>query len=124
MTKAAVAYAIDFAKFVEAYYNGQQLPRFRIRVDGQEEVYYDEDEYNKRLEELKDRIDAQQEQSDHRRLNFLHHAVTLDQRQRDRQHRGACCPDSGPMPKVWIIGCSDVKHLIDNLPQDQRQKRQ
>jgi len=53
---------INFAKFVEAYYDGSQLPRFRIRVDGQEEVYHDEDEYNKRLDELKDRVDLQQEQ--------------------------------------------------------------
>jgi len=53
---------INFAKFTEAYYDGSQLPRFRICVDGQEEVYHDEDEYNKRLDELKDRIDLQQEQ--------------------------------------------------------------
>jgi len=50
---------IKFAEFVLAYYDGTRLPRFRICVDGQEEIYYDEAEYEKRLNELKDRIEAQ-----------------------------------------------------------------
>ena len=50
---------ISFADFVQAYYNGTQLPRFRIRVQGQEEIYYERAEYEKRLGELKDRIEAQ-----------------------------------------------------------------
>jgi len=50
---------INFADFVQAYYNGTQLPRFRICVEGAEEIYYDKAEYEKRLDELKERIDAQ-----------------------------------------------------------------
>ena len=46
---------IHFPDFVQAYYNGRQLPRFRIRIGDQQEVYYGEDEYTKRLEELKGR---------------------------------------------------------------------
>ena len=43
---------IRFADFVGAYYNGKELPEFRIVVEGQEEIYYDKDEYEARLEEL------------------------------------------------------------------------
>jgi len=52
---------IKFTDFLQAYYDGTQLPRFRICVDGQEEIYYDKAEYEKRLDELKDRIEAQAE---------------------------------------------------------------
>jgi len=52
---------IKFADFLQAYYDGTQLPRFRICIDGQEEIYYDKAEYEKRLDELKDRIEAQAE---------------------------------------------------------------
>jgi len=50
---------INFADFVQTYYEGNRLPRFRIRVQGQEEIYYERSEYEKRLDELKERIEAQ-----------------------------------------------------------------
>jgi DNA gyrase subunit B len=49
---------IKFTDFVQAYYDGSQLPRFRICAEGQEEIYYDVDEYEKRADELKERIKA------------------------------------------------------------------
>jgi DNA gyrase subunit B len=49
---------INFAEFVEAYYDGNQLPCFRICVEGQEDVYYKRDAYEKRLDKLKGRIKA------------------------------------------------------------------
>lgn len=49
---------INFADFVQAYYDGKRLPRFRICVGGQEEVYYVRAEYEKRLDELKQRTDT------------------------------------------------------------------
>ena len=52
---------INFADFVQSYYDGTQLPRFRVCIEGQEEVYYDRAEYEKRLAELKERIEAQPE---------------------------------------------------------------
>ncbi len=55
---------IRFADFVQAYYNGRQLPRFRIRINGQEDIFYDKAEYEKRLAELTDRIEAQVETED------------------------------------------------------------
>jgi DNA gyrase subunit B len=49
---------IKFADFVRAYYDGKQLPCFRICVEGQEEIYYEMDEYEKRVDELKKRTKA------------------------------------------------------------------
>jgi len=49
---------INFAEFIEAYYDDRQLPRFRICAEGQEEIYYDVDEYEQRLDELKGHVKA------------------------------------------------------------------
>jgi len=49
---------INFAEFVKAYYDGSQLPCFRICIEDQEEIYYKRDAYEKRLDELKERIKA------------------------------------------------------------------
>ncbi len=50
---------INFSEFVEKNYDGKQLPCFRICVEGQHEIYYERDEYEKRLDDLKDRIKIQ-----------------------------------------------------------------
>jgi len=55
---------INFAEFVRAYYQGNQLPQFRICAQGQQEFFCDEDEYEKRLEELSDRLNIQTESGD------------------------------------------------------------
>jgi DNA gyrase subunit B len=52
---------IKFSDFVEAYYDGTRLPRFRVCIEGQEEIYYERGEYEKRLDELRRRIEAQAE---------------------------------------------------------------
>jgi len=54
---------IQFADFVQAYYDGKRLPQFRIWADGQEEIYYNRDEYDKRLDELSERLKAQEQDS-------------------------------------------------------------
>jgi DNA gyrase subunit B len=48
---------INFIDFVSAYYNPDKggLPAFRLRVEDQQEIYYDRDEYEKRVSELKER---------------------------------------------------------------------
>jgi DNA gyrase subunit B len=44
---------ITFSDFVRDYYDGQRLPRFMIRCQGQEpEVYHEAGEYEKRLDQL------------------------------------------------------------------------
>ncbi len=55
---------INFDDFVAAYYNGSQLPQFLIRAEGQEEIYYERDGYEKRLDELKQRTKARAQNQD------------------------------------------------------------
>ncbi|MHC4637489.1 MAG: toprim domain-containing protein [Planctomycetota bacterium] len=45
---------ITFTDFIRAYYNGENLPQFRISISGQEEVFYDKTEYEKRTDELEE----------------------------------------------------------------------
>jgi len=51
---------INFADFVSAYYNPLKggLPPFRLCAEGQEEIYYKREEYEKRVNELKERTKA------------------------------------------------------------------
>ena len=48
---------IHFTDFVEAYYNPSKggLPQFRICFEDQEEIFYERNKYEKRLDELKER---------------------------------------------------------------------
>ncbi len=43
---------VTFIDFVRAHYDGQRLPRFLVRHQGAEEVYYEVGEYEQRLAEL------------------------------------------------------------------------
>ncbi|MHC4647379.1 MAG: DNA topoisomerase (ATP-hydrolyzing) subunit B [Planctomycetota bacterium] len=70
---------IKFADFVQTYYDGSQLPRFRIRIEGQDEVYYDRAEYDKRLDELKGRIKAQPEDEELIVSEELHEVARINQ---------------------------------------------
>jgi DNA gyrase subunit B len=49
---------INFADFVQSYYGGSELPQFHICVGDQEEIYYVRAEYEKRLDELKQRTNT------------------------------------------------------------------
>ncbi|HUT30780.1 MAG TPA: DNA topoisomerase (ATP-hydrolyzing) subunit B [Sedimentisphaerales bacterium] len=53
---------IKFDDFVQSYYNGSELPRFRICTEGPDEFYYDKAEYEKRLEELARTREQEQEE--------------------------------------------------------------
>jgi DNA gyrase subunit B len=46
---------INFFEFVSAYYNPDKggLPAFRLSIEGQEEIYYEREQYEKRVNELK-----------------------------------------------------------------------
>jgi len=48
---------INFTDFIRAYYSTSKggLPQFRICTEGQEEIYYKREEYEKRVDELKER---------------------------------------------------------------------
>ena len=45
---------INFVEFIENYYDGAKLPCFRICVEQEQELYYERDDYEERLEELKE----------------------------------------------------------------------
>ena len=49
--------SINFTDFIRAYYSTSKggLPQFRICTEGQEEIYYKREEYEKRVDELKER---------------------------------------------------------------------
>jgi DNA gyrase subunit B len=49
---------IKFVDFIQTHYDGRQLPRFRICTEGREEIYYEIDEYEKRVDELKEHTKA------------------------------------------------------------------
>jgi DNA gyrase subunit B len=49
---------IKFVDFIHTCYDGKQLPRFRICTEGRQEIYYEVDEYEKRVDELKERTRA------------------------------------------------------------------
>jgi DNA gyrase subunit B len=70
---------IKFVEFVKAYYDGTQLPRFRICVEGQEEVYYEKSEYEKRLDELSEPIKAQSEDEESVVAEELHEVTRINQ---------------------------------------------
>jgi DNA gyrase subunit B len=46
---------IKFDEFVRDYCNGKGLPMFRIRSEGRDEIFHDKDDFEKRVDELKDR---------------------------------------------------------------------
>jgi DNA gyrase subunit B len=48
---------INFVDFVQAYYDGKELPQFHICVGGQEEVYYVRAKYEKQRDKLKQGTD-------------------------------------------------------------------
>lgn len=49
---------IAFQDFVKRYYNGDQLPEYILRVQGEEEVFYQAENYEKRLDELENTNEA------------------------------------------------------------------
>ncbi|MHC4720588.1 MAG: DNA topoisomerase (ATP-hydrolyzing) subunit B [Planctomycetota bacterium] len=72
---------ISFVDFVEAYYDGKELPRFRVCVQGQEEIYYDKAGYEKRVDELQPRIEAEAEDGNGEPViaEELHEVVRINQ---------------------------------------------
>ncbi|MHC4193134.1 MAG: DNA topoisomerase (ATP-hydrolyzing) subunit B [Planctomycetota bacterium] len=72
---------INFLEFVQAYYDGKTLPRFRLCVQGQEEIYRERAEYEKRLDELQAGVKAQGEASEEESLvaDELHEVIRINQ---------------------------------------------
>ncbi|UCF44557.1 MAG: DNA topoisomerase (ATP-hydrolyzing) subunit B [Planctomycetota bacterium] len=72
---------IGFEDFVRAYYDGAALPQFRIRAEGQEEIYRDRGEYENRVDELKERtgVDVESEDEESAAAEELHEVARLNQ---------------------------------------------
>jgi len=64
---------INFQEFVSAYYSPRKggLPRFRICLEDREEVYYEIDEYEKRIDQLKKESVVAEELHEVGRLNQI-----------------------------------------------------
>ncbi len=72
---------INFLDFVQSYYTGAQLPMFRVCLEGKEEFYYDSSDYEKRLDELKERAGEQSEAEDEETVlgEELHEIARINQ---------------------------------------------
>jgi DNA gyrase subunit B len=71
---------INFIGFVSAYYNPDKggLPPFRICAEGQEEIYYEREEYEKRVNELKERTKISAEDEDEEETVFTEELHEVD----------------------------------------------
>jgi DNA gyrase subunit B len=45
---------IKFDEFLQRYFGSKSLPMYRVRYEGQDEIFHDKDEFEKRVDELKD----------------------------------------------------------------------
>lgn len=71
---------IIFKDFVQKYYNRRALPTFRISLQGQpDEIYYDSDEYEKRIDELEKAFKKQQVEEEPFSAEELHEVARINQ---------------------------------------------
>ncbi len=72
---------INFADFVQSYYSPSKggLPQFRICTEGQEEIYYKREEYEKRVDELKKRTKGMSEEEESIAAEELHEVDRINQ---------------------------------------------
>ncbi len=70
---------IDFTDFIQSYYNGKELPTLRVVVGGEEEIYFDRDEYEKRINVLSnDESVVTEELHEVERLNEIANSLKTD----------------------------------------------
>ncbi len=72
---------INFTDFVQAYYSPSKggLPQFRICTEGQEEIYYKREEYEKRVDELKERTKVTSEEEESIVAEELHEVDRINE---------------------------------------------
>jgi DNA gyrase subunit B len=72
---------IRFEDFVNGYYDGKILPAFRITIEGQDEFFYDDQRFEKRIDKLRDSIGAAEEADGEEKLRFeeLHEVAKINQ---------------------------------------------
>jgi DNA gyrase subunit B len=79
---------IRFTDFVKAHYDGEKLPRFIIRHDGREEVYYEAADYEKRCDEIGEQLGEEGPNGDENgivaeELNEIARVNQIDRKLRD-----------------------------------------
>jgi len=72
---------INFTDFVRSYYSPSQggLPQFRICTEGQEEIYYKREEYDKRVDQLKKRTKGMSEEEESIVAEELHEVDRINE---------------------------------------------
>ncbi len=72
---------INFTDFIQAYYSPSKggLPQFRICTEGQEEIYYKREEYDKRVDELKKRSKGMSEEEESIAAEELHEVDRINE---------------------------------------------
>ena len=75
---------IFFHEFIETYYEGKSLPEYMIRVEDQEEVFFNAEDYEKRLNELTPEVpetseSENQENSQTVQAETLHEVARINQ---------------------------------------------
>ena len=74
---------IHFEDFIEKYYAPSKggLPSFRIIIDNEEEVFYNKDQYEKRVDEIKEKAEALAEEQEEEEVfsEELHEVVRINQ---------------------------------------------
>jgi DNA gyrase subunit B len=73
--------SINFTDFIQAYYSPSKggLPQFRICTEGQEEIYYKREEYDKRVDELKKRTKGMSEEEESIAAEELHEVDRINE---------------------------------------------
>jgi len=72
---------IKFKEFVSNYYDGKMLPVFRITLEGQDEFFYDSQQFEKRLDKLRDSLGDTEETDEEERLHSeeMHEVARINQ---------------------------------------------
>ncbi|MBN1795685.1 MAG: DNA topoisomerase (ATP-hydrolyzing) subunit B [Sedimentisphaerales bacterium] len=72
---------IVFEEFVKNYYDGKDLPAFRITTEGQDEFFYNTESFEKRLGKLKNNVAEQEQEGEEESVHFeeLHEVGKINQ---------------------------------------------
>ncbi|MGA2915364.1 MAG: DNA topoisomerase (ATP-hydrolyzing) subunit B [Sedimentisphaerales bacterium] len=67
---------ISFKQFIKSQYNGKKLPEYHIRVEGQSDFYYEEEEFEKKTAQIESAGSGQQEDQQEKILSEELHEIT------------------------------------------------
>ncbi|MCK5175820.1 MAG: DNA gyrase subunit B, partial [Planctomycetes bacterium] len=119
---------IVFGSFVKNYYDGQRLPTFHIRVEGESEFFYDKAAYEKRLADFDGQVEdghpggngskvVAEELHEVVRLNEVDKRIRADFGfdMRDFLLKAAKAVSGEALPTKFEITCGDQRHQVASL---------